>query len=231
LTPTAALTSNNYFVTLADNYGSMTERYDGVNLTVNARLPNGLLMQGGMGTGRVVTNDCEVVEQLPEMLHTFFGNPTRFFGFAARTLENCEQNNGWRTSVQGLAAYTIPRVDVQISGTFQNLPGGIVNANFNTPASSSTLGRGYSLAPFRAFNLLRPGDVYVERLNQIDLRLSKIFGAAATRTAINFDFYNMLNANSVISENQTYSPTTSAWRTPQTILLPRLFKISAQFDF
>jgi hypothetical protein len=231
LTPTAALTSNNYFVTLADNYGSMTERYDGVNLTVNARLRNGLLMQGGMGTGRVVTNDCEVVEQLPEMLHTFLGNPTRFFGFAARTLENCEQNNGWRTSVQGLASYTIPRVDVQISGTFQNLPGGIVSANFNTSATSSTLGRGYSLAPFRAYNLLQPGDMYVERLNQIDLRLSKIFAVATTRTAINFDFYNVLNSNSVISENFTYSPATSAWRTPQTILLPRLFKISAQFDF
>jgi hypothetical protein len=40
-----------------------------------------------------------------------------------------------------------------------------------------------------------------------------------------------LNSNSVISENFTYSPATSAWRTPQTILLPRLFKISAQFDF
>jgi hypothetical protein len=49
---------------------------------------------------------------------------------------------------------------------------------------------------------------------------------------LNFDFYNMLNANSVIAENSTYAPPPStAWRTPQSILLARFFKISAQFDF
>ena len=47
-----------------------------------------------------------------------------------------------------------------------------------------------------------------------------------------FDLYNLFNANSVIGENSMYAPPPStAWRTPQTILLPRLFKISAQLDF
>ena len=76
-------------------------------------------------------NDCEVVDDLPEMLHTFFGDPTRAFFFAARPREFCEQNNGFRTSVQGLAAYTIPKIDVQVSGTLQNLPGAFVESNAN----------------------------------------------------------------------------------------------------
>jgi hypothetical protein len=38
----------------------------------------------------------------------------------------------------------------------------------------------------------------------------------------------VLNSNSVINENITYG---AAWRTPQLILLPRIFKLSAQFDF
>ena len=75
LSPTAAPPS--YFVTLSNNYGKQTEHFDGVNITVNARLQNGLLLQGGLGTGRQVLNDCEVVDDLPEMLHTFFGDPTR----------------------------------------------------------------------------------------------------------------------------------------------------------
>jgi hypothetical protein len=227
LTPAAALRPADYFVTLADNYGKMTEHFNGINVSVNARLQNGLLIQGGTGTGRVVTNDCDVVAAVPEMLHTFFGNPTRFFGFASRTLERCEQNNGWRTSVQGLVSYTIPKIDVQFSGTFQNLPGAGVNANANT-FTTGTLGRPYSLAPFRAFNVVMPDDLYIERLNQIDLRVSKIFRLASTRTNINFDFYNVTNSNSVTAENATYGAT---WRTPQGILGPRLFKISAQFDF
>ena len=37
-----------------------------------------------------------------------------------------------------------------------------------------------------------------------------------------------MNANSVIGENAAYG---AAWRAPTNILLPRLFKISAQFDW
>jgi hypothetical protein len=229
-TPT---TTPNYFVTLADNFGAWTENYDGVNTTVNARLQNGLTVQGGFNTGRVVTDDCSLVEALPEMLHTFVGNPTRTSVFAARPLERCEENNGWRTSVQGFASYRIPRIDVQVSGTFQNLPGLGVNANANISAANTSLGRPFTGAPGgRFFNIIEAGDLFVERLNQIDLRATKIFQVGGTRTSINFDFYNVLNANSVITENSTYSPPPStAWRTPQSILLPRLFKISAQFDF
>ena len=61
-----------------------------------------------------------------------------------------------------------------------------------------------------------------------DLRMSKLFKVGTTRTSVNFDFYNVLNSNSVINENITYGAT---WRTPQLILLPRIFKLSAQFDF
>src|SRR5688572_10011976 len=70
ISPTAGAPS--YFVTLSNNYGEQTEHYDAVNVTANARLRNGLLLQGGLGTGRRTRNDCEVVDDLPEMLHTFF---------------------------------------------------------------------------------------------------------------------------------------------------------------
>jgi hypothetical protein len=38
----------------------------------------------------------------------------------------------------------------------------------------------------------------------------------------------MMNANSVLGENAAYG---AAWRTPTSILLPRLFKVGVQFDF
>jgi hypothetical protein len=227
LNPAAALRAQNIFVTRAQNFGDQTEVFDGVSFGANARLQNGLLVQGGIGTGRVVADDCGIVEKLPETLHQFFGNNTRVFVFAAEPLQRCREDRGWRTRFQGLAAYTIPKIDVQISGTFQNLDGARVDANANT-FTTGTLGRPYSLAPFRVFNIVETNTLFIERLNQIDFRVSKIFRFGTTRTNINFDFYNMLNANSVIGENFTYGP---AWRTPQTILTPRLFKIGAQFDF
>ena len=59
------------------NYGDQTEVFNGVNISINARLQNGLTVQAGVGTGRVVTDDCDVVAALPEMLHAnaFTGNP------------------------------------------------------------------------------------------------------------------------------------------------------------
>jgi len=233
--PATAARAQNIFVTLADAYGKQTEHFDGVNITLNARLQNGLMVQGGVGTGRVVTNDCEIVEKLPETLHQFFGGNVRgAWFFAARPLDRCEQDNGWRTQIQGLAAYTIPKIDVQISATLQNLPGAGVNANALTFGSGTSLGRNMTQGLFggRIFNITEAGDLYVERLNQVDLRLSKIFRLATTRTNVNFDFYNVMNANSVIGENAAYAaPPSTAWRTPQSILTGRLFKISAQFDF
>ena len=81
--------------------------------------------------------------------------------------------------------------------------------------------------------IVEPGSLYVERLNQIDLRLAKLLRFGRTRTSINFDFFNVMNSNSVLSENFAYSAPNivPGWRSPTTILLPRLFKLSAQFDF
>jgi len=232
ITSAANARPTDYFVTLSNNYGKQTEHFDGVNISLQARLQNGLLLQAGVGPGRVVTNDCEVVDDLPEMLQTTAGNPTRSFTAASRPLERCEQNNGWRTGVNGLASYTIPKIDLQVSGTFQNQPGIQTDANYNTPVSATDLGRPFTGATFRNYNIVKAGEVYIERLNQIDFRVAKLFRFAGARTSVNFDLYNLTNSNSVLTENATFvvAPST-AWRTPQSILLPRLFKISAQFDF
>jgi hypothetical protein len=170
------------------------------------------------------------VDQLPELLQANNGAPSRSGITTTRPLERCRQNNGWRTGVSGLASYTIPKVDLQISGTYQNQPGNQINANVvNFSTANTTLGRAFTGAPAgRGFNLAPAGEVFIERLNQIDFRVAKLFRVANTRTSINFDFYNITNSNSVLTENQTFS---AAWRTPQSILLPRLFKVSAQFDF
>ena len=196
--------AQDYFVTLAKNYGTQIEHFDAINVSVQARLNNGLTFQAGVGPGRLLTNDCEVVDDLPEMLQTTAGNPTRSFAAASRPLERCEQNNGWRTGVTGLATYTIPKIDVLVSGTYQNQPGIQTDANYNTPVSATNLGRPFTGATFRNYNIVEAGEVYIERLNQIDFRVAKLFRIGGSRTMINFDFFNITNSNSVLTENATF---------------------------
>jgi hypothetical protein len=59
-----ALTDN--YRTYAPNYGDQYSIYKGLELSVNARLRNGLQLQAGSSTGSQVNDDCEVRAALPE---------------------------------------------------------------------------------------------------------------------------------------------------------------------
>jgi len=57
---------------------------------------------------------------------------------------------------------------------------------------------------------------------------AKLFRFGSRRVSANFDLYNALNGNPVVSLNSTYG---AAWQTPTAILQSRFVKISGQFDF
>ena len=76
-------------------------------------------------------------------------------------------------------------------------------------------------------NLVAPGTMYGERVNQLDLRFSKPLKFEPARTSANFDIYNVLNTSTVLTQNNNFA----TWQMPQSIVNARLFKISVQFDF
>jgi hypothetical protein len=124
----------------------------------------------------------------------------------------------------------VPKVDLQVSGTFQSLPGPLLSANYvvTNAAIIPSLGRPLSgNAQNVSVNIVVPGTLYGDRLNQLDLRFGKILRFGPTRSMVSFDLYNALNGNAVITESSTYS----SWRTPTGILPPRLMKLTLQFDF
>jgi hypothetical protein len=51
-----------------------------------------------------------------------------------------------------------------------------------------------------------------------------------SRVAINLDIFNALNADSVLSVNNTFGGA-RPWLSPQSIMQGRLLKISGQLDF
>jgi hypothetical protein len=75
--------------------------------------------------------------------------------------------------------------------------------------------------------MLVPGDIYGDRVNQVDVRIGKIFRFGGRRAQANLDIYNLFNSNPVMQENGSYA----VWRQPQRIMDARMFKISGQFDF
>ena len=119
---------------------------------------------------------------------------------------------------------------MNVAATVQSTPGPVISANriYTNAEISPSLGRPLSGGAANAtINMLVPGDIYGDRVNQLDLRVGKIFRFGARRASVNLDIYNVLNANPVMQENAAYA----VWRTPQRIMDARLFKISGQFDF
>jgi uncharacterized protein YndB with AHSA1/START domain len=200
------------FVTFASDYGDQSRYWHGVETSISARLRNGLTIQGGTNTGRLVTDTCDVL----------IDNPSP---------RNCHVAEPFLTQLKGLASYTIPKIDVQVSTTMQSIPGGPLNANYVVPNAvvQQTLGR--PLAGNTAnvtINLLNPGQMYLDRINQMDLRVAKVLRFGRTRTTVGLDVFNALNAATVLGVNQTFG---AAWLTPTSVVQARFAKISAQLDF
>jgi hypothetical protein len=203
------------YLTFSDKYGKDSERWRGVDLGLTTRFASDLLVQGGLSTGRTVTDDCEVRAQLPEIAVL---NPY------------CHVTEAFQTNVKFVASFTIPRVDLQTSAAFQSFPGPPVVANYvaSNALVQPSLGRPLSgNASSVSVNIIEPGSVYGDRVNQLDLRFSKILRFGVTRSTFSLDLYNALNAAPVLTENTAYA----RFRQPIQILQARFARISLQLDF
>jgi hypothetical protein len=211
-------TLQNNVTTLASKYGSQKQVYNGVLVNVSARPRNGLTFQGGINTGGTDEDSCEVRSLLPETDAT---DPW------------CSISSGFVTRYTGLGSYIIPKLDVLVSGTFRSDQGGRLAANWvvSNAIVQQTLGRPLSNnGTSVTVNLVEPGTLYGDRVNEVDLRFAKILKFGRTRTNVGFDIYNVLNTAPVLSYNQAFSPTGN-WLVPTGVLQPRFLKFSAQIDF
>jgi len=248
LTAAAAARAADNYVTFETDYGHARSRYwHGVDVTLNARLREGLFLQGGTATGRQVLDTCDTVLKID--------SPDARF---------CHDVEPFQTALRGSASYTVPKVGVLVSATMRSQPplfrdgvnpAGMVpntgtnrggtnpsGANVQVPNTvvQSLLGR---LPPGGLANgtttvaLLDNSDhrLYADsRRTQVDMRFAKIFRMGSRRTDVGVDLYNLLNTNyGTAFENQYdfVAATGGTWNNPTTILPPRFvrFNVTVQF--
>ena len=220
--------------TLSDKYGKQIDHWNGFDVSINARLQNGLTLQGGMGTGKQIEDNCEIVAALPEMLNLTGANAANTANAPAqwRPAQFCHREEPMLTGFKALAIYIIPKVDVQVSGSFRSTPGTSLSVGYTATnqilTSSSTLGRPLSgNAANMVIGIEKPNEAYTERRNELDMRIGKVLRFGRTRTVVSMDLYNALNSNAMINQNQAYA----AYLRPTEILNARLIKFSWAFDF
>ena len=228
--------SDPYYTTDTD-FGDETHYWQGADLSFSARMLNGLFLQAGSSTGRGVNDTCQIeTARFGRPMVIVDGQPT------------CAFTEPWLTQARALLSYTVPKVDVLVSGIFRSQP----NAQ---PAATTVATNGgsriatYQMTPARylaatgvplraglaqqAVNLLAPGAVYGDRINVVDLRLAKVLRFGARRLNIGLDLYSVFNPNSTTAYETVFDVATvgARWLQPTAVLAPRATRFNVQFEF
>lgn len=224
-------------ITDANRYGGWSQYFNGIDITVGVRSGAGLTLSGGTSTGQTVADNCAVRAGLPELSTSVTGTSAFGAGVVGSAVTPvspyCRVAYGILTQARGLASYVVPRIDVQLSAAFQSKPGAMLAAEYAAPNSvvAPSLGRNLSgNAQNVTVNLVEPGTMYGDRINQLDVRLAKTLRYGRSRTMLAVDFYNVLNSSAVLTYNMAYVPN-GTWLQPTTILTPRFVRLTAELDF
>jgi len=225
-------TSN--YRTFASDFGEDTYYWHGIDFSANSRMANGLMLQGGFSTGGGTRDLCEIWANLPELVGS------------AQT-SACRVEEQWLTSWRGLVSYTIPKIDVLVSGILRSQANTEPQTTETAVASNGTgLSANYTitdailaangqtpLAPgaTQTANLTVPGQLYGPRVNSVDMRFGKLLRFGRTRTNIGIDLYNLFNSNVGTTFNQGFGTDGATWLRPTAVLNPRFARFNVTLDF
>jgi hypothetical protein len=171
---------------------------------------------------------------------------------------NCHDADPFQTTLRGLTSYTIPRIDVLVSGTVRSQPEVELIANWNLPNSTTSpacvpnpaacvtlqgvLGRlptGQTATGTQTINLVDNSHRLYSgsRRTQVDMRFAKVVRLGSTRADIGVDLANLLNTNYTTTWDNTYqysignSANGGTWNNPTAIYAPRFVRLNFTVNF
>ena len=224
------------------------EWYNGYEVSLNARLPHGATVFGGMTSERMLWTLCNEQSNPNNLLH-------------------CDARNSgipFRTQFKLSGSYPLP-YGIQIGGSFQSIPGyplgcgGSCNIPSPTALPSVTtppgLGTVWLISPTTRYAadckgpctpgalvipnmsaanlsvpLIAPGTQYAERVNQLDLSFAKWFQVGATRLQPQLDLFNAFNRSAVLSV-RSLNYGTPSYLQPSSVLQGRIVRLAMQMKW
>jgi hypothetical protein len=218
-----------------------TQYWHGVDVNLNARLRQGLTLQGGTTTGRGVRDTCALFAALPELVAPSTGT--------TQPISSCSVTEPWMTQARGLVAYTVPKVDVLVSANWRSVPNAALGAGStsasngtsraaNAPVPSAVIQQTLGRPPANSVanvtvNLLNPSVLYGGRISQVDMRFAKVLRFAGTRAEIGLDLLNLFNTNQTTGYIETFdwATTGATWLRPNAIVAPRFARFNLTVNF
>ena len=194
---------------VVDNFvtysGINRNRYNGVEVNVNARLRNGGLVFGGVTVGRTETNACDVA------------NPNDLRFCDAVPPYQGVYKLGWN--------YPLP-FQFAVNGTFQEIPGGAIQANYavNSALAGVALTGGGALT----VKLVDPALDYLSDVKTFDVRVTRTFSTGRARTKAFVDLVNATNFSTILAQSTTFG---STWLQPTAATAGRYVRLGMELTF
>ncbi len=213
------------FVTLARNFGGLTDTYAGYDIGSNARFRNGMFVNAGLNMQNRHLDSCNAPMLSGTTVYQVDSPEARF----------CDQRYPFRPDIKVLGSTPLPW-GMQASATFQVASGPAITAVWQAPNSliAPALNRNLSqgATATKSVQLVEPGTQYGDTLYQTDVRLSKRIQIGQFRIRGDLNLYNLFNSNFASTLNSNFSTTASnQYLRPTNVLQGRLFKVNAQIDF
>jgi hypothetical protein len=222
---------------------NLTRKYDGVELNVNARLPHGARIFGGLSSEKVVTNSCSAAANDPNI--SIF-------------CDGSKNDIPWQNSFKLAGTYPLPWYGISVSGSLQALAGaalgtlplqyGVFTAGtgFNQlngqgtfqqvtrsttyqPGCKGSCTPGALVIPgltAASFNvpLVAPGTEFTPRTNQVDFGMSKNFKVRTASFTPKLDIFNAFNSDDYTAVSSTQFGA-ATYLQPSVILQGRIVRL------
>ncbi len=196
-----------------------TRIYNGAEVSFNARLRGAINLFGGVTFDRLVRVACDT------------NNPNLF-----RFCDEREYDIPFKADFKLAGNLPLPW-GLQLSGIFQSYAGNTNNAN--PEGGASPFLRTNWVVPASVFpggqrtqsvtvNLIEPGTQFSERWTQLDLDGRRTFRVGKTTLVGQVTVYNVLNGNTILTQNQNFG---AALGQPLTILQGRMMRAVMQMKF
>jgi hypothetical protein len=224
---------------------NLTQAYNAIEFSIDARLPGGGKIFGGSSTERSISNSCAGAATNPNFLLY------------------CDQARSgipWRTQFKLVGTYPLPW-GIQLSGAFQALPGYLLgtqaltggfqisNTGLNLPNGAGTV---WQITPATRYALncpgpctpgalvipgmttatlnvplVAPGTEQTPRITQLDLTIGKWITVGRTRLQPKVDVFNALNSADYFTvRTQVFGGST--YMQPGSVLQGRIVRLGAE---
>jgi hypothetical protein len=189
-------------------------------LSFNSRLPNGSTVFGGWTAMKNVSVTCDT------------DNPNGFATYSdlyyainfVRGGRFCDERKldiPYRSDFKIAGTLPLP-YDLEFSGTIVSFAGNETQTYWDVPASEFPNRQRTEAVRVR---LTAPGTEYLDRWNQVDVALKKVFRVGMYNFTAQADVYNLLNGANVTTRTEAFG---SSLGFPNSILQGRLLRLVAQ---